>query len=298
MIKNILLTGGSGFLGSHILKQLLKNDYNVIVLVRRSSNLFRIENLKESFELFYLEDKFENLSDLFTNFQIDGIVHTATEYGRNSNSSLVFETNFIFPMKLIEEGIKNDLKFFINTDTFSSKTVFRDSTYLKQYNKSKFYFLEFLNELKTKIKTVNVRLEHLFGEFDSESKFVTNILHQLIADKSEIHLTDGYQKRDFIYIDDVVDVYIKVIQNLNKLDDFIEFEVGMGNSIEVREFVKILFKITQSKSRLKFGAIPTREDEIMDSKANIDNLKVIGWKPLYDLNSAFIKIIDKEKVNK
>lgn len=298
MIKNVLLTGGSGFLGSHILKQLLKNGFNVIVLVRRSSNLFRIENLKESFELFYLEDKLENLSDLFTNFQIDGIIHTATEYGRNSNSSLVFESNLIFPMKLVEEGIKNDLKFFINTDTFSSKTAFKDSSYLKQYNKSKIYFLEFLNELRTKIKIVNVRLEHLFGEFDSDSKFVTSILHQLIDNKSEIYLTNGYQKRDFIYIEDVVDVYVKVLKNLNKLDDFIEFEVGTGTSIEVREFVELLSKLTKSKSKLKFGVIPTREDEIMDSKADIDNLKVIGWKPDYDLNTAFVRIIDKENKGK
>lgn len=47
MIKNVLLTGGTGFLGSHILKSLLNLDYSVIVLVRRSSDLKRIESLRK-----------------------------------------------------------------------------------------------------------------------------------------------------------------------------------------------------------------------------------------------------------
>ena len=199
MIKNVLLTGGSGFLGSHILKQLLLSGYKVIVIVRRNSNLSRISNLKDNFQLFLIDDKLENLKQLFSNFQIDAIIHTATEYGRNSNSSLIFETNLIFPIKLIEEGIKNGINFFINTDTFSSKTVFKESTYLKHNNQSKSYFLEILNDFKKSIKIVNLRLEHIYGEFDSKSKFVTYILYELIDNKSEINLTKGCQKRDFIY---------------------------------------------------------------------------------------------------
>ena len=138
---NILLTGGTGFLGSNILKKLVsKKDYNVIVLVRSSSNLYRIQDIK-GFELFYVDDNLDNLNELFGKNSIDTIIHTATEYGRNSKSSLVFQSNLLFPIKLIEVGLENKLKYFINTDTFSSKAIMKNTEYLKDYNTSKKYFL-------------------------------------------------------------------------------------------------------------------------------------------------------------
>ena len=88
-----------------------------------------------------------------------------------------------------------------------------------------------------------------------------------------------------------------VLESINKIDGLIEFEVGSGESIEIREFVKILLKLTGSLSKLKFGAIPTRKDEIMNSKANINNLKLIGWSLNYDLNNGLKKMIEKEKLN-
>ena len=100
MIKNILLTGGTGFLGSNILKKLTADSFTVIVLIRKKSDLYRIQNIDSSFELFCLEDKENNFSDLFQKYKIDTIIHTATEYGRNSLSSSVFNTNLIFPCLL------------------------------------------------------------------------------------------------------------------------------------------------------------------------------------------------------
>lgn len=295
MIKNVLLTGGSGFLGSHILKALLIANYNVIVLARKNSNLRRIKNLDERLELYYINEDLSNLNDLFSKNNIDVIIHTATEYGRNSTMSSILQSNLLFPIKLIEEGIKNNLKLFINSDTFFGKPMFKDSSYLNEYTTSKKYFLDYLFDSKEKLKIVNMRLEHIFGEYDSENKFVTNVLYQLINNKTEVLLTEGLQKRDFIYIDDVVYAYLKVLENSSKLDEFTEFGVGRGNSITVRSFVEILFEITESKSELKFGAVPTREGEIQDSIANLDGLKGLGWKSNYDLRSAISKLIEIEK---
>lgn len=294
MIKTILLTGGTGFLGSHILKNLLEFDYNVITLVRKSSNLIRIENLTNKTELFYLDENYENLADLFSSNKIDAVIHTATEYGRSCPISSILQTNLILPIKLIEEGIKNNLKLFINSDTFFGKPINNNSTYLNEYTTSKKYFLNFLVDFKDKLKIVNMRLEHIFGENDSNTKFVTNILNQLIQNKEEILLTEGLQKRDFIYIEDVVEAYLKVLINNEQLTNFSELEVGRGESIEVRKFIEILSEITQSKSKLKFGTIETAKGEIQDSTANISELKKIGWESKYDLRTAITKMIRVE----
>lgn len=298
MIKNVLLTGGSGFLGSHILKGLLRANYNVVVLVRKKSNLHRIESFKDKYKLFCINEDLSNLNDLFSENVIDVIIHTATEYGRDSSMSSILQSNLLFPVKLLEEGIKNNLKLFINSDTFFGKSTFKDSSYLNEYTTSKKYFLDYLLDSKEKFKVVNMRLEHIFGEYDSENKFVTNVLYQLINNKTEIFLTEGLQKRDFIYIDDVVDAYLKVLENSSKLDKFTEFGVGRGNSITVRYFVELLFEITKSNSELKFGALPIREGEIQDSTANLDGLIELGWKSNYDLKSAISKLVDIEKKSK
>jgi nucleoside-diphosphate-sugar epimerase len=294
MIKNVLLTGGTGFLGSHILKSLLDFDYNVIVLVRKSSDLYRIENLREKIELFYLDENHRNLGDLFSNNKIDAIIHTATEYGRGCSMSSILQTNLIFPIKLIEEGIKHKLKLFINSDTFFGKPMYKDSSYLNEYTTSKKYFLDYLFDNKDKLKIVNMRLEHIFGENDSDNKFVTSVLNQLIQNEREILLTEGLQKRDFIYIDDVVDAYLKVLDNYTRLNDFTEFEVGRGESIKVRQFVEILSETIHSESQLKFGAISTRKGEIQDSVANVSNLKEIGWESKYNIIQAIHRMVDFE----
>ncbi|MFV8327802.1 NAD-dependent epimerase/dehydratase family protein [Flavobacterium sp. ZS1P14] len=294
MIKNVLLTGGTGFLGSQILKSLLDFDYNVIVLVRKNSDLSRIENLREEIELFCLDENHRNLDNLFSNNKIDAIIHTATEYGRGCSMSSILQANLIFPVKLIEEGIKNDLKLFINSDTFFGKPMYKDSSYLNEYTTSKKYFLDYLSDCKDKLKIVNMRLEHVFGENDSNNKFVTNILNQLIQNKREILLTDGLQKRDFIYLEDVVSAYLKVLGKNKHLKDFTEFEVGRGESIKVRQFVEILSEVTHSKSELKFGALSARIGEIQDSVAKVSSLKEIGWEAKYSIKQAIQRMVEIE----
>jgi nucleoside-diphosphate-sugar epimerase len=294
MIKNVLLTGGTGFLGSHILKSLLNLDYSVIVLVRRSSDLKRIESLRKKINLIYLDENYGNLNDLFSSNKIDTIIHTATEYGRSCSMSSILQTNLILPIKLIEEGIKHNLKLFVNSDTFFGKPMYKNSSYLNEYTTSKKYFLDYLFDAKNKLKIVNMRLEHIFGENDSDNKFVTSILNQLIQNKQEILLTEGLQKRDFIYIDDVVSAYLIVLDNYKRLNDFTEFEVGRGESIKVRQFVEILSKVIDSTSQLKFGVIAAREGEIQDSSAEVSNLKAIGWLPKYDIMQGINRMVDFE----
>lgn len=293
-MSKVLITGATGFLGSKILNKLVEEGYNVVALVRNTSNLKRIEDVKSNLDLFYIDEKLNNLNELFNNHEIETIIHTATEYGRNTKTSEVLKSNLIFPIQLIECGLEHGLKSFINSDTFFGKSEFSDLSYLNEYTKSKKYFLDYLFSKRKEIKAVNLRLEHIFGEFDSENKFVTGVLHKLLKSENEILLTDGMQKRDFVYIEDVVNAYLKVLNNIDSITSFTEFEVGRGESVAVRQFVELMAVQTKSKSKLVFGAISSRKGEIQDSIANIDPLSKIGWKPNYDLRTAIAKMIELE----
>jgi nucleoside-diphosphate-sugar epimerase len=294
-IKNILLTGANGFLGSHLLAALIKNGYKPIAYLRPSSDTWRIEHLKNNYITFISADNSSNtIEKLFNEHEIDAIFHTATNYGRDAELSGIIETNVLFPLKLIEAGIKHQLKLFVNTDTFFGKKQFV-LKYLNNYTTSKRMLESLLPDLTSKINIANLRIEHVYGENDSASKFVTSILKQLIKSNDEILLTEGLQKRDFVYIDDVINAYITILQNEELVNGYQEFEVGTGQSVAVKEFVLKMADAASTQSMLKFGALPTREGEIADSYANTAQLNKFGWKPQYDIDTAINKFYITEK---
>ena len=288
MKEKILLTGATGFLGSHILKRLVESGEDVVILIREKSNRERIKDLK-GFSIFIMNQQFSNIDDLYKSHNINTIIHLATEYGRNSPYSSVLRSNALFPIRLIELADKNNLKLFINTDSFSSK--FQESSYLKEYISSKKIFKEYLKSL-LHLQVFSLQLEHVFGEFDSKGKFVTFLLESMLSNQKSIKLTEGNQKRDFIYVSDVVDAYMIVLKSKNILENYKEFEVGRGSSVTVKEFVSKIHSLIDSKSKLLFGAIETRFDEIEDSKAKNFDLIALGWKPKVSIDIAIKRILN------
>ncbi|RTY83457.1 NAD-dependent epimerase/dehydratase family protein [Flavobacterium sp. LS1P28] len=291
MQNKILLTGATGFLGSHLLKRLIEAGADVLILVRETSNKERIKNL-EGFSIFTINKQLSNIDALFEMYSIDTIIHVATEYGRDLPYSSVLESNVLLPIKLIESADKKKLNLFVNTDSFFSK--FQDYSYLKEYIMSKNIFTDYLKSLSG-IQVFNLQLEHIYGEFDSKTKFITSVMGKILVNEKSIKLTEGSQKRDFIYVLDVVDAYLVVLANKQVLGQYTEFEVGTGSSISVKDFVSKIHQIMDSKSDLLFGALVGRINEIKDSKANNLNLCKLGWKPKFTYETAIKRIVSLEK---
>ncbi|MCP4179895.1 MAG: NAD-dependent epimerase/dehydratase family protein, partial [bacterium] len=118
-------------------------------------------------------------------------------------------------------------------------------------------------------------------------KFISFIIEELLSNTEEILLTEGKQKRDFIYISDVISAF-KVIINCieNYKPGIYDLEVGSGSLISIRDLVCLIKDISGNvKTKLKFGAKAYRENEIMNSQVNLDNIKELGW-------ASSVKIID------
>lgn len=82
-----------------------------------------------------------------------------------------------------------------------------------------------------------MKLEHMYGPKDDKAKFVPWVIEQFKQNKRCLDLTEGSQERDFVYVADVVSAYMKVLERCNSLPQFIEFDVGTGKPITVRQFV-------------------------------------------------------------
>lgn len=285
---HVLLTGATGFLGSHLVRSLLKKGHKVSIFKRSTSNCVRITDLLPLLKQYDLDK--DCISSPFLEQAVDTIIHCATCYGRdNENSSKIIDANVIFPLKLLETATVFKTKKFINTDTFSHSII---GDLLPRYNLTKKQFLDWgklISDCK-EISFINMRLEHLYGPGDSDKKFVSNVINSCLNNVPELLLTSGQQKRDFIYIDDAVSAFLSVL-NAKHFSSFSEYQLGTGKETSIQDFVQTVHDITKSKTQLKFGALAYPKNEIMTSKANNQTLKDLGWRNRIDLDDGIRAII-------
>ena len=274
-MKTILITGINGFLGGHLAKML--SSYYAVIGIARTPNF-----IDENYSIkVYTPDQLEKI---FEENTISGVIHTATVYGRGHESiEAILLTNVILPLNIYELCKKFKTNIFINTDTFFNNPQYKYQ-YLPGYTLSKKQVWEWLKLIAGECKLVNMKLFHLYGPGDSKVKFVTSILSNLKENKEEINLTQCNQTRDFIYVSDAVNAYKILLDKSGELQDMIsEFELGTGIETSVKEFMNTAKEISNSSSKLNFGALPYRENEIMNSKATVKPLLDLGWRPEYSI---------------
>ena len=285
----ILLTGGTGFLGSNISGRLLGLGHELFCIKRETSSLERVKIFKHKIKWFNVETS--DFDEIISSYKIEGIIHCATDYGRKQlNPIQTIETNLILPLKLLHAAASNNVLVFINTDTILDKRV-------DTYSLSKRQFSEWLEKYSNDIITVNVALEHFYGPFDNDSKFVSYVIRKMLGNEDSIDFTLGLQKRNFVYIEDVIDAFIVLLNNINKLDNsFHNFEVGTEDSVTIKDFVGLVKKLCNNNTTdLNFGAINYRENEVMNTNTNTDKLKSLGWFPRFSLEDGLKNTIDLEK---
>lgn len=295
----ILVTGGTGFVGSHIVKGLLEDNHDVIILKRSFSNSYRINSMLNKV-VSYDIDKI-SVNNVFSNECVDVVIHAATSYGSGEALSDQIESNVVFPIKLLENAVQHEVRAFINTDTFFNKPVHQEYGYLSSYSKTKRYFLELSDSFcdNGKTKLINARLEHVYGPNDNPNKFVTSLVKQLLNNIPVLELTYGEQKRDFVSIDDVTSAYQCILKNLEFFTDFYtEIEIGRGFSVSLKDFIESAHSLTNSTTKLLFGALPYREAEIMDSYANTLKLKEMDWDWDDGIDEGLTKTIDYLRADK
>lgn len=288
--KTYFVTGSTGFLGSRLVRLLCGRGGKVFCLVRSTSNLARISDLAAQITLVRTDSIHHET--FFAEHPVDCVVHCATDYGRKITSPLsVIEANLILPLKLLHAASCAGVPVFINTDTVLDKRI-------NGYSLSKHQFSQWLETYSNRIAGINVALQHFYGPGDDQTKFATHIIAALMRNDDRIALTPGEQKRDFIYIDDVVLALMKIIDKSSALGlGHHEFQVGTGNTVSIRHFVETARRISGNRQTLlDFGAIPYREGEVMDIETDLSKMRGIDWQPRYSLEDGLIKTIQEMAV--
>lgn len=289
-MKKILITGINGFLGSNI-SRLLKDDFEIIGLEKNKNNLFRIKG--ENWKLYFTDES--ELETIFKENKLYAIIHSATIYRKSSEPvEDLLNTNLILPIKLYELANTFGVELFLNTDSFFNDKRYHNYEYLTDYIMSKKHIIEWLSTLKKRTKIVNLKVFHMYGPGDSCNKFVSEMINRMKNNEDYIDLTFGEQKRDFIYVEDVANAFRTILKNNPVSDNVIdEYEVGTGLSISIKEFLEKIKEILNCNTELRFGKIPYRKNELMNSCSDKSKLGKLGWSPKFSIKDGLTKTIGK-----
>jgi nucleoside-diphosphate-sugar epimerase len=283
--KTILLTGATGYLGSELLRFWIDQGHYLIVLKRSTSSHKRIQDLESRFISYDVD--LPGWEKSFKKNKIDIVVHVAASYGRKGESlSELLEANIFFPIRLLELAIQGGVRYFINTSSSLPKEI-------NDYALSKFQFHEWIKKKKDHIHSVNLVLEYFYGSGDDDWKFISMVVKKLKENTPVIEFTSGLQKRDFIYISDVVSAYDMILNKIDDLQSAVDVPVGSGDSYSLKSVLELCKKISGNRATtLNFGAIQDREGETKELVADLSIMKSLCWERKYSLEMGLRQIIE------
>ena len=287
----LIVTGASGFLGSSLALSFMKAGHKVALVVRPNSNLWRLGTETSKFLVVRCHND-NDIEQFIQTFDPFIVVHTACVYGRLGETiTQISDSNLRFGLLLIQGLAKlNHSAVFVNTDTALNANI-------NSYSLSKKHFAqwgELMVRLNNNLRFINVILQHMYGPEDDRHKFTSYVINTCRQNEEKLELTSGEQKRDFIFIDDVVSAYSVLLNRYDELDSYSDVEVGSGVPMTVRNFVELVHRLTSSSTCLLFGALPYRENELMFSCADLSIMNKLGWQPHFSIRSGLMKTISIE----
>jgi UDP-glucuronate decarboxylase len=303
--KNILVTGGAGFIGSHLCKTLLKLGHNVICL----DNLFTgsINNISEIIDEPNFEFVKHDIVEPYYRDNVDEIYNLACpaspiHYQRNPIKTV--KTCTIGVINMLGLAKKNNAKIlqastseiYGNPEEHPQSELYNGNVnpvgYRSCYDEGKrcseTLFMDYNREHKLKIKIV--RIFNTYGPNMSynDGRVVSNFITQAIENNEITIYGDGDQTRSFQYVDDLIEAMIKF---MGTFDDFIgPLNIGNPEEISIKDLAKIILELTHSESKIIHKNLP-KDDPLM-RKQNISLAKnKLDWIPKVKLKDGLLKTI-------
>lgn len=281
--SNVFITGGNGFVGANIIRALLKDNYRVHVLNRSSQVGWRLKGIEKSLFIHQGDIKdYKTLRKIIVKVKPDYILHLAAygAYSYQTEMDKIVDVNINGTKNLLEASKDIPYKAFINTgssseygfkniamkeDDYCDPVSFYAATKLGQTHLCKVFAQQFDKPVLT------LRLFSVYGPYEEPTRFVPAIMKALIKQHT-IQLTPGKQRRDFVYVDDVIKVYLKAMAFAEKHSGK-TFNVGTGEEYTNDEVVKTLFTVTKNKTIIEKGAYPKRSWDTTHWFADTENAK-------------------------
>lgn len=327
--KNILVTGGAGFVGSHLVEELIKLKANVVVVdinLDKHSYLFT-ENLHKQSTVINLDIcDYKKLLGLIKKYKIDFIFHLAAQalvenayedpkytfYNNTLSTVNVLEAVRLNPQikgLVVASSDKAYGKLKQKTSEVNANSLHKARTsevnlslgkYIETdpiagdhpYDTSKSITdLMSTTYYKTyKIPVVVTRFGNIYGEGDLNfSRIIPGTMQSLIKNEELKIRSNGKYVRDYLYVKDVVAGYLLLAQNIEKVKGE-AFNFGSDDTLKVMDVIKVIEKALNKK--IDYKIINTAKNEIPYQSLDYSKIrKALGWKPKESITSTSRKIL-------
>ncbi|MDQ3014270.1 MAG: NAD(P)-dependent oxidoreductase [bacterium] len=288
----ILITGATGFIGSHLTKKLLKDNHEVHALVRPSTNTGPLTALGVAISVFDQDNSV--LQTYFEHEKFDGIIHLASLYLSQHKPEEVknlIDSNILLATQILDAA-KNNVTWFINTGTFWQHYDQADYSPVNLYAATKRAFEDISNYYiaVSPINFVTIKLSDTFGPDDTRQK-IFNLWSKISKSRETLDMSPGEQIIDINFIGNIVDGYSKMIELLaadpeKKLKGR-SFAIQSPERMSLRKLAEVFERVTQTKLNINWGKKEYRPREIMEPWNK--GTPIPDWKPLISLEEG-IKI--------
>lgn len=303
--KKVIVTGGTGFIGSHLIEKLVSEEANVLVIdiVCNKSSYFAIEKLqkKTTLKLVNIIER-ETIKKIFKKFQPDYVFHLAAETivdAAYEDPYQTFHTNVMGTVSILEASrqIKNLQGIIVaSSDKAYGKTkeAYTENSPLKgdhPYDVSK-SCTDLIAQTYYKtygLPIVITRFGNVFGEGDLHlNRIVPGICEAIIKGNTLMIRSNGKYVRDYLYVNDVVYGYLFLLKNIIKIKGE-AFNFSSKDTFSVLELIKEFENVL--KKKIHYKILNIAKNEIPYQHLNDKKIRRLGWKPKYSVSKTIESVV-------
>lgn len=305
--KSVLITGGLGFIGSHLTKRLLDGGANISIL-DTNPNPWRLKNEIKDINVYNI--------DITDTYKVDECIKAVkpqyifhlSAYGVDSAQKAYFKAANVNILGIV--NILNSIRHIgcekiINTGTCSEYGNREEKMCenmcpapVNIYGSTKACATIISHQIagENAINIVTLRPFGIFGEGEERHKFFCDVILSLLDDK-DVNLTLCEQYRDYCYVENIVDGFIIAAQNDTAKNEILN--IGSGVSQQLNYYVDLIFKYVGTDRRPIYGALEYRKNEIWNPQPDISKIKsILSWTPRVDLEEGIKRTVEWFKKNK
>lgn len=297
----IIVTGGAGFIGSHVVDRYINDGYEVIVIDNLSTG--KKENINPHARFYNIDIRDKEIEAIFKKERPEIVNHHAAQMDvRLSTEDPIFdaEVNIIGTINLLENSVRYGIKRFIFAS--SGGAIYGEQRYfpakedhpnlpLSPYGASKLAGEKYLHYYSETfgLKYISLRYSNVYGPRqnpEGEAGVVAIFIGKLLKGEEPIINGDGEQTRDYIYVDDVVEANIKATLKEAKGP----FNIGTGIETSVNKILKNLIDIMATNAKGIHG--PPKKGEQRRSVLDCSEaVRLLGWSPQIRLEEGIRRTV-------
>ncbi|MGE5558998.1 MAG: NAD-dependent epimerase/dehydratase family protein [Bacillota bacterium] len=299
--KKVLVTGASGFIGSNLVHRLVGEQASTAVLVRRSSDLWRLEEILPELDLCYadLEDA-SAVHNALNDVRPEMVFHCGA-YGvdsRQQDYATAVRVNVIGAINLFNAAAEAGCYKIVNTGTcmeYGDKkeliTEDCEARPLEIYGITKLWATMIAHRIAAEksIKLITLRPFGVFGGREGSHKFFPHLILSIL-DGREVRLTSCEQYRDYCFIDNIIDGFLLAARD-QTLDNEI-FNIAGGKAYKLKYYVNLVYKIMKAEGEPQYGAVPYRNNEMWKQQPDVAKIRnTLHWEAKISLEEGLERTI-------